>query len=683
MTVGLPGAGVGGIFYLLSALMMPVHAATESLLAALGVRRADERRSPPWGMIWRQFATALGIIAGLWLTGWIIAAILRAHPAALGQAQTAQTGRRLPNVMRTAALIGSLATLGGVLLAVQIARLVVASEARRHHATKSTAMKIAATLLLVVGASSLRGQGNPANNAALHMAVADRAFADGDTATARREYEAAVAADPFSSRALYRLGQLSRGNPRAAETFYRRYVAIEKVDPWGWIALGNSLAAGRRYGPALSAYGRAAAIAPSERDVVVGRARILAASGKIDASIEDLEIWTRAHPADADAQMEMAIQQRRAGRYREAERSFELSNSIEPASRAARGADYSSGFAAPAVEFASGGTRDSEANQSYRLQGAASVQLGDRTRGRVSVGRRWLTGYSDVTVDEALVGLSARPRARFRLDASAGIARPHSSIIVTDTITSGGVSGANRRGNGRGGNGGTPPAGTIIQTSTESASNVFVGAIRGVLRQPGGRSMLDLRATRSLLDATPVLAINRVVRAEAGGRADVELIPRLKFRGGARAASYRALGDDNTRLSLLGGLAVAAMDAVELSGVFQRLTFAHATTSGYFAPQVAKLAELGTYAEFETANGTVLAIDAGAGAQRLQEFGASMGSWAPSYRLFASLDIPIRPGSAFHFEVDSYDSRVASDAPSTRPGWRSVSLTGTLRLALH
>src|SRR5215213_5887714 len=130
MTVGLPGSGIGGIFYLLSALAMPFHALGEMALGALGVLPASSRRSQPWGLIWRQFGLAVGIIAGLWGTGWLIAAFLASHPTALGQAQTTEIGRRLPNVLRTGAILVSLVTLGAVLLAVQIARLVVSSQAR-------------------------------------------------------------------------------------------------------------------------------------------------------------------------------------------------------------------------------------------------------------------------------------------------------------------------------------------------------------------------------------------------------------------------------------------------------------------------------------------------------------------------------------------------------------------------
>ena len=275
--------------------------------------------------------------------------------------------------------------------------------------------------------------------------------------------------------------------------------------------------------------------------------------------------------------------------------------------------------------------------------------------------------------------------ASFRFDVSGGISRPQSTTTLTDTIPVDDtpIGGGNGQGNGRGRRGGTPPAGTIIQTESESSDNVFVGALRGVLKKPGGQSSLDFRLTRTLLDATPVLVINRVVRSEAQARADLEIFPRVKIRGGAKAGSYNATGDDNTRVSLLGGVAISSFKSGEVSAVFQRLTFTRPTTSGYFAPKLAQLAELGSYVEFESDNGAVFAVDVGAGAQRLQEFEAAMGDWKPSFRLFASLDVPLKGASAIHFELDSYDSRLGSDAPSSESSWKSVSLSAAVRLALR
>lgn len=684
MTVGLPGAGVGGIFYILSALWMPFHALGHRLLRAAGFAGAEDRRPAPWNLIWRQFATALAIIAGLWVTGWALAALLVSHPTALGQMQTNEIGKRLPNMLRVGAVIASIGTLALVLVIVQIARLVVRAESRRATKLEVPVIRIAAMLLVLIAPNAL-GQSSSASRSEVagHLAAADRAFVNEDTATARREYEAVVTVDPYASRALYRLGQLSRANGSQAQSYFRRYVAIEKGDAWGWIALGNALAADKKLSDALDAYDRAVEIAPSERDVVIGRARVLAAAGRTDDAIVTYQSWIASHSGDAEAERELATQQRRAGRYREAARSFSLANQTEPNERAQRSIESARGFSAPAIEILSGGSRDSEANQMVRAGAEVSAQVGDRVRARVSADRRWLSGFSDVTIDDAMVGFVARTLAAFRLEASGGVARPHSTITVTDTIPAVPTGGT---GNGKGrnrGTSGTPPAGTIIQTESESADNIAVGSVRGVLRQPGGRSSLDLRVTRTLLDATPVLAINRVVRNEFAGRADIGILPRVKLRAGARTGSYSATGDNNTRISLLGGLAVAATNAVEVSGVFQRLTFDHATTSGYFAPEAAQLAEVGTYAEFESENGTVFALDAGAGAQRLQEFATTMGKWEPSYRLFASLDVPMKPGSAIHFELDSYDSRLGSDAPSAASSWRSVSLSAALRLALR
>ena len=690
MTVGLPGAGIGGLFYLLSALAMPFHAAAESLLVAAGRRSPLSRKTPPWSLVWKQFAMASGIIAALWVTGWVLAAFLVSHPTALGQAQTTEIGRRLPNVLRAAAVLVSLATLGGVLFSVQIARLVLSASERREQREPVPVIRIAAMLIIMIAPTAASQTVGSHRDAAAHLAIADQSFNDEDTATARREYEAALAANPDASRAMYRLGQLSRSDPRRAESFFRRYVRAEPADAWGWIALGNSLAAQHRYDEAAGAFERAHAIAPRERDVIIGKARVLAAWGHTDQSIAAYESWTQANPSDGDAQRELAIQLRRAGRYREAERAFRASNEVGPAERTSRATAAARAFAAPALELNTGGSRDSEQNQSTRAGGALSVQLTDRARLQFSGGMRWLSGFSDATVMDAGLGLYARPLASFRFEAAAGVARPHSTFTVTDTIAAPdpiqlpGTGNGNGRGRGSGRNsGGTPPPGTIIQTESESADNVIVGSVRGVLRKPGGRSSLDLRAARTLLDATPVLVINRVVRSEAAGRADLEIFRRLKLRGAARAGSYSATGDDNTRVAVLGGLAVAATDAIEISGVFQRLKFGHSTTSGYFAPQLAQLAELGTYSEFEWESGTVLAIDGGAGAQRIQEFGAAIGEWEPSYRLFASLEIPFRPASAIHLELDSYDSRLGSDAPSSSSSWRSFSFSASVRLALR
>lgn len=117
MTAGLPGVGIGGIFYLASAIMMPVRS-----LVATVTGRAHEAR---WRVALQQAGIAAGILVALWATGlalgWIIAT---AFPHALITGSGAAPAH-VRNVVRTSALLISFGTLAMVLLLVQLLRLVL------------------------------------------------------------------------------------------------------------------------------------------------------------------------------------------------------------------------------------------------------------------------------------------------------------------------------------------------------------------------------------------------------------------------------------------------------------------------------------------------------------------------------------------------------------------------------
>lgn len=74
MSVGLPGTGVGGLFYLLSALAMPVR---ELVRAVRGGSCARSRQVAA-----RQSAIAAGVAGGIWVTGWLIGLMLGHSPVA-------------------------------------------------------------------------------------------------------------------------------------------------------------------------------------------------------------------------------------------------------------------------------------------------------------------------------------------------------------------------------------------------------------------------------------------------------------------------------------------------------------------------------------------------------------------------------------------------------------------------
>ncbi|HXG71999.1 MAG TPA: hypothetical protein VNJ04_15425, partial [Gemmatimonadaceae bacterium] len=226
----------------------------------------------------------------------------------------------------------------------------------------------------------------------------------------------------------------------------------------------------------------------------------------------------------------------------------------------------------------------------------------------------------------------------------------------------------------------TPPA--IVRTDSAFAENLAIGSLRAVWKQPGTAGLIDLRASRALLDATPVLVINRVMRRELAARVDVPLTRRLRLRGGAKAGSYDAIGESNTRTSRLGGVAASVTNAAEVAAIFQQIAFDHATTSGYFAPRVAQLAELATYTEVESDSGRLLILDAGAGGQRYAEFGSAVSRWTPVFRVLAELRLPIRPGSELRAALDTYNSQIASEA-AAGTSWRYAAASLAVRIALR
>jgi hypothetical protein len=75
MTAGLPGVGIGGIFYLLCALFMPLTEIINTLRGRSSVKR--------WRMVAQQFGILCGIVGAFWGTGWALKALLRELSAAL------------------------------------------------------------------------------------------------------------------------------------------------------------------------------------------------------------------------------------------------------------------------------------------------------------------------------------------------------------------------------------------------------------------------------------------------------------------------------------------------------------------------------------------------------------------------------------------------------------------------
>jgi hypothetical protein len=117
MSVGLPGSGIGGVFYLLSAMWMPAHSA----------QRAMRGKHTRHRLMLRQTVMAVLIIGALWGTGYVIDIMLTAGSASasLRAAVGKDGGSSLPSIFRAASFAMTFGTLAFVLLTVQLLRFVV------------------------------------------------------------------------------------------------------------------------------------------------------------------------------------------------------------------------------------------------------------------------------------------------------------------------------------------------------------------------------------------------------------------------------------------------------------------------------------------------------------------------------------------------------------------------------
>jgi hypothetical protein len=176
---------------------------------------------------------------------------------------------------------------------------------------------------------------------------------------------------------------------------------------------------------------------------------------------------------------------------------------------------------------------------------------------------------------------------------------------------------------------------------------------------------------------------NDVERSEIGGEGELRILGPFAARALLRGASIRSALDANSRATIGGRLVVSTAFLGELGAGLQQLTYAHASTAGYFAPQWTRTAEVGLYRELEAERGTTLAIDLGAGAQRVAEWGATPSNWSPAFRGWAALGVPIAPGRELRVEVESYDAKIGSEIATASSRWRYASGSISLRWSLR
>ena len=504
-----------------------------------------------------------------------------------------------------------------------------------------------------------QAQRSPTSAFGARLASADSAYAAGARNRAERAYAAIVAEDSAQSHAIFRLAQLREGRDLGTSiALYHRYVALQPRDAWGFIALGDALGAAGDLSGALAAYDRAGQLAPAERDVNVGRARLLARAGHTDEAIAAYERWLARTPGDAQAWRDLAVQRRRAGRSAEAIVALDhaAGQDATAATKTAvakdllRARNLARGTVTPVVA----GSRDSDGLTTARAGVTVSSALLGRARVSASTSvDRAGDGVTSRGTEDASLGLHYRPLAQLRLGLAAGVSRGDRSLVDT-------VAGASR------------------------FETVPVGQARLVWRKPGDAIGVDLRASRQLIDASPLLVAQGVLRDEASLSLDLRLAGPFRVRGFGRVGSVHDADESNGR-RILGGALAYAPGEYEVSLRAQTMRYDTATALAYFSPRQVRTAELTTYFERETDRGVTMAVDLGGGAQQVFEWTAPSAAWSPELHAWAQLVVPLNDAFALGTELEAYDSRVGTETQAATVGstrWRYGSASVSLRVRI-
>jgi predicted TPR repeat methyltransferase len=504
-------------------------------------------------------------------------------------------------------------------------------------------------LLLAAGAKGAGAQAHAPIRAAVPLrtsgsARADSIYAAGDRAAATEAYRAILTRDPENSHATFRLAQLTR-DPAERLALYRRYVGLEPRDPWGFMALGDALARQGRFADALRQYDAALHLAPAERDAVVGRARVLTRAGRLEEAAAAYDGWLANHPDDAEALRELGRARLRAGRPAAAINALAHAERVDSAPGLRLLLRQARAQAVPALEPTGGGSRDSDDDHTTRYGLRGDVAVRDGTRFGFVVERVRVADPTDVAhADRAAATLALRPTSTVRLDAAAGGVRLARLAAPFQELT-------------------TP-----------------VGSFRLRWRAPLGGPALDLSAQRVAVDASPLLVANHVLRNEVSLRGEIPAGP-FRLRGAGRAADIEAGAERNTRTGFDAIAAVPIAEGAELSAQFHRQGYAHGTTAGYFAPSRVETVEAGTYFEVGDGQPFVLALDLGAGMQRLAEQASPPGPWRRALRMYGYAAVAIAPEARLQLEMEGYDAPLAGEAVTTSgAGWRYGSVAVSVRV---
>jgi tetratricopeptide (TPR) repeat protein len=351
-------------------------------------------------------------------------------------------------------------------------------------------------------------------------------------------------------------------------------------------------------------------------------------------------------PEDAWGYMALAELVAREARYDEALALYDTAVKLEP-----KAEDAIDGRAhmvqlekmdqrlnAPAFEPSFSFSRDSDGNTRVRNVLGSDFAIGRNARIGLTAGRTRVSDAAGSQVlQDAMFTVRTRQRSMVQFDGAAGVVRTAGEI--------------------------TPTGRMRLRAGTASSA-----------------ARLDMRFNRTLLDATPLLAANRIVRSEVTFRPDVTIAPGFRLRGTGGSGWISGAGEQNKRYIVGGGAAWNLTPSIELSSTLTQVQYQRPSQAGYFAPSRIHAIDIGSYMEFETER-TLVALDFGGGAERFREHGAAFGKWRPALRGYGLVAFRLQPGRELRLEFDGYNTQAGPVAAPTS-GWKYGSLAVSFRWGL-
>lgn len=471
---------------------------------------------------------------------------------------------------------------------------------------------------------------------------ADQAYADGARDRARTLYAKVLELDPVDSRATYRLAALQpKGSLRAVRLF-RAYVQLEPDDPWGYMALGDALAASGDLQRARSAYDGAFSISPKETDAFVGLGRLLTSAERADEAINVYQRWTLAQPDNPQAWLELGKSQQRSRHYLESANSLANAYNLKAGQDTERLLRRSLYQVAPTVQPLLGFTRDSDDVEIERSGVLGDWQFTNRSRlgfrmQRLHIGDPFDKGEADE------FGLTYRwqPKQTMRI-----------------------IGGAGR---------------TLLEPADRSVTTYH---LRARFDTPQAGPAGELRIDHYPLLSSPVVLREPVEVSEFRGMYELPVRGRTRARFRLRQGSLDSDVDHNTRTGYDMALVYRTHPTVEWMANYQQLGYDNESSAGYSSPERLQTIEFGTYAELYDYWPLTIVVDAAIGVQRRDDHGEPSRGWGDSIRFWGQLSWDLQPDLRLDVEIEASNSQDPATGVAASTEWSYSAIMLSLRYAV-